>query len=407
MNQIDELIAEYCPNGVEFKPFSEMGTFTRGGGPQKKDFVSAGTGCIHYGQIYTFYGISAEETNVYVDEVVAGKSRQAKPQDVVIAVTGENDEDLGRAVAWIGEDSVAVSNHTLIFSTELNAKYVSYFLRSTGFHRQKKRFITGTKVRALPESAFSKILIPVPPLEVQRAIVEILDKFTALEAELEAELEARKKQYDFYMGVLMEPNITDRKVKLGDVATIVRGASPRPIRSFLTDDEFGIPWIKIGDVPENGKYVSHTAQRITAEGSKKSRIVEPGDFILSNSMSFGRPYISKISGCIHDGWLSISKFEDVFIPDYLYYLLRSRPVQLEFERRAGSGTVKNLNADIVKSVVVPAPAIEEQRKIVKLLDKFDALVNDLSSGLPAEIMARRKQYEYYRDQLLTFKELAS
>ena len=121
-------------------------------------------------------------------------------------------------------------------------------------------------------------------------------------------------------------------------------------------------------------------------------------------MSFGRPYISKIDGYIHDGWLAISDFEESFVSDYLYYLLRSSPVQAEFARRAGSGTVKNLNADIVKGVAVPLPARERQEQVVGLLDRFDALVNDLSVGLPAELAARRKQYEYYRDRLLTFEE---
>jgi type I restriction enzyme S subunit len=193
---------------------------------------------------------------------------------------------------------------------------------------------------------------------------------------------------------------------LGEIATILRGASPRPIQSFLTKAENSVPWIKIGDVPTDGKYITSTAQRVTSAGAAKSRRVYPGDFVLSNSMSFGRPYISRIEGCIHDGWLAISDFSKTYVPDFLYHLLRSAPVQAEFARRAGAGTVQNLNADIVKSVLVPIPPLEEQARIVAILDKFDTLVNDLSSGLPAEIKARREQYEHYRDQLLTFKEAA-
>lgn len=193
---------------------------------------------------------------------------------------------------------------------------------------------------------------------------------------------------------------------MGEIATILRGASPRPIQSFLTKADSGIPWIKIGDVPTDGKYITGTEQRVTPAGAAKSRRVYPGDFVLSNSMSFGRPYISKIEGCIHDGWLAISNFGTIFVPDFLYHLLRSAPVQAEFARRAGAGTVQNLNADIVKSVSVPIPPLDEQERIVAILDKFDALVNDLTSGLPAEIAARRQQYQHYRDRLLTFKEVA-
>lgn len=194
---------------------------------------------------------------------------------------------------------------------------------------------------------------------------------------------------------------------MGKLATIVRGASPRPIQAFLTKAEDGMPWIKIGDVVSSGKYITDTSQCVTAEGASKSRLVRAGDFVLSNSMSFGRPYILKIDGCIHDGWLAISKFNDSFVPDFLYHLLRSASVQAEFARRAGGGTVQNLNADIVKAIVVPVPPLEVQVRIVAILDKFDTLVNDLNVGLPAELAARRKQYEYYRDRLLTFKNAAA
>ena len=123
-------------------------------------------------------------------------------------------------------------------------------------------------------------------------------------------------------------------------------------------------------------------------------------------MSFGRPYILKIDGCIHDGWLSISDFGDVVLSDYLYHLLNSNNVQQEMKQKASfGGAVQNLNADIVKSLVLTIPSLDEQERIVSILDKFDALCNDLSSGLPAEIEMRQKQYEYYRDKLLSFKAL--
>lgn len=207
--------------------------------------------------------------------------------------------------------------------------------------------------------------------------------------------------------MLLEASDEVPRVRFGDVATIVRGASPRPIQNFITDGADGVPWIKIGDVPARGKYITGAAQRVSPAGADKSRRVQPGDFVLSNSMSFGRPYISRIEGCIHDGWLAISAFDDSYISDYLYYLLRSAPVQAEFARRAGAGTVKNLNAEIVRSVEVPLPPKDVQARVVELLDKFDALVNDLSVGLPAELLARRKQYAHYRDQLFAFPEAAA
>ncbi len=186
---------------------------------------------------------------------------------------------------------------------------------------------------------------------------------------------------------------------------ISRGASPRPIQSFLTEDENGVPWIKIGDISPDSKYVTKTAQKITSEGASKSRYLKRGDFILSNSMSFGRPYILDLDGCIHDGWVSLRNFQESYIPDFLYHLLKSDSVQTFWTQNAGQGgAVSNLNADIIRKTPVPVPPIELQEKIVAILDRFETLVNDLTNGLPAEIAAVKEQYEYYRDKLLTFKE---
>ena len=184
---------------------------------------------------------------------------------------------------------------------------------------------------------------------------------------------------------------------IGEVCTVVRGASPRPIKNFITEDVDGVNWIKIGDVAVGSKYITSCAERITREGARKSRYVKKGDFILSNSMSFGRPYILEIDGCIHDGWLAISDFEDKMIADYLYYILTSGNIQREMEHRASfGGAVQNLNADIVRAIEIPVPPIEVQQEIVRILDKFI----ELEAELRAELDVRKKQYEYYRDNLM-------
>lgn len=190
------------------------------------------------------------------------------------------------------------------------------------------------------------------------------------------------------------PNGVEYK-KFGECATIVRGASPRPIKNFITTESTGINWIKIGDVKQGDKYITSTAEKITKDGARKSRFVKQGDFILSNSMSFGRPYILKIDGCIHDGWLAISDFSNKYLSDFLYHLLNSNSCQYEMRKRASfGGAVQNLNADIVRELVLPVPPLPVQEEIVRILDSF--------TSLTAELQARQKQYEYYRDQLLTF-----
>ena len=169
-------------------------------------------------------------------------------------------------------------------------------------------------------------------------------------------------------------------VALGDICTVERGGSPRPIDDFITTESDGINWIKIGDVAvgeigdtDESMYITKTAQKIKPEGMKKSRYVKPGDFLLSNSMSFGRPYILKIDGCIHDGWLVLRDENNVFDKKFLYYYL-SAPITYEkFKSMAVGGVVNNLNSDMVRKIRVPLPSKQEQRDIADSLDKITNL----------------------------------
>ena len=162
--------------------------------------------------------------------------------------------------------------------------------------------------------------------------------------------------------------------KLGEVCTIERGGSPRPITDYITDSEDGINWIKIGDAQEGSKYITSTKEKIRPEGIKKSRFVHKGDFILSNSMSFGRPYILKVDGCIHDGWLVIHDNNEVFIKDYLYYILSSSIMYAKFSQLAVGGVVNNLNSSLVRKVDISIPPKSTQLAIVSELDKINELI---------------------------------
>lgn len=162
-------------------------------------------------------------------------------------------------------------------------------------------------------------------------------------------------------------------VALGDVFEIARGGSPRPIEKFLTDSVDGLNWVSISDATRSGKVIERTERRIKPEGLSKSRWVEPGDFLLSNSMSFGRPYIMGTTGCIHDGWLVLKPGKTRVDPDYLYHLLGSEPVYAQFAKRATGTTVKNLNTQIVSETEIPLPPLPEQQRIAAILDQTDAL----------------------------------
>lgn len=168
--------------------------------------------------------------------------------------------------------------------------------------------------------------------------------------------------------------------KIGDVCTVERGGSPRPIDKYITEDDNGINWIKIGDTSDS-MYITSTAQKIIPEGMKKSRYVEPGDFLLSNSMSFGRPYILKIDGCIHDGWLVLRDINNLFDKRFLYYYLSSPTTYQKFKMLAVGGVVNNLNSNMVRGVEIPIPTKEEQKNIANILDKVNELIHNRKQQL--------------------------
>lgn len=175
-------------------------------------------------------------------------------------------------------------------------------------------------------------------------------------------------------------------IRLGNYTEIARGGSPRPINNYLTTGKDGINWIKIGDTDKNGKYISKTAEKIIREGITKSRYVKKGSFLLSNSMSFGRPYILNIDGCIHDGWLVLSNYEKLLNCDYLYYVLSSPLSKRQFVHQADGAVVKNLNTVKVQKIVIPLPPLPEQRRIVarvealmKEIDKLEQTEKELEA----------------------------
>ena len=162
--------------------------------------------------------------------------------------------------------------------------------------------------------------------------------------------------------------------RLGNICSVARGGSPRPIEDYLTDDENGLNWIKISDTKQGGKYIFSTKEKIRREGLSKTRLVKCGDFLLTNSMSFGRPYILQTNGCIHDGWLVIGDTESVFQQEFLYYLLSSTTMFNTLNSLAVGSTVKNLKSESVKSLIVPIPPLQEQAAIAQYIETiFDAI----------------------------------
>ncbi|EDF9531009.1 TPA: restriction endonuclease subunit S [Escherichia coli] len=374
---------------VEWLSLGELGDFIRGNGLQKKDFVESGFPAIHYGQIYTRYGLSADKTFTYVLPELANKLRKAQKNDLLLATTSENDEDVVKPLAWLG-DNVAISGDMMLFRHEQNVKYLAYFFQSEIFQTQKMKYITGAKVRRVSSGDLSKIKIPIPSsnnpeksLTIQSEIVRILDKFTALTAELTAELTMRKKQYNYYRDQLLSFKEGEVEWKtLGEVAVIGTG-------NHDTQDAI-----------EHGKYIFYARGReplkLNVFDFDETAIITAGD-----GAGVGKVFhYAKGKYALHQRAYRI--VPNAFMnPRFVYHYITAYFFTY-IQKASVSSSVTSLRRPMFLKFPIPVPPSEEQARIVEILDKFDTLTNSITEGLPREIELRQKQYEYYRDLLFSF-----
>jgi restriction endonuclease S subunit len=356
LNYIEKLVAELCPGGVRYVSLGDISNIKRGKSLTKKNTLPGSVPVIAGGRAPAYYHSTSNRQGPVV--VVAGSGAYA-----------------GYVSYW--EKDIYVSD---AFSIEpkdvsmVNIKYIYYWLSS----QQNKlyRLKSGSGVPHVYPRDFSKLTTPLPHLNLQNKIVDILDKFTKLEAELEAELAARRAQYEYYRNSLFENLSGGGSEILGNLVKIKNGKSYKGFNS--------------GDIPVYGSggimtYIDHSAY----DGSS---VLIPRKGSLGNIFYTDTPFWNV------DTIFYTEIDQSKIVPKYLYYALQ---VQNLSELNTAGG-VPSLTQTVLKRVRIPLPSLAEQERIVKILDKFDALVNDISSGLPAEIEARRKQYEYYRDRLLTF-----
>jgi restriction endonuclease S subunit len=257
--------------------------------------------------------------------------------------------------------------------------YLYFFLES-----QTKSLLSlgqGATIKYISKDKYKSMLIPLPSIGEQQRIVSRLDSAFAhideLKANAEKQLCEARALFQRALTKAMEPKEGWAEKRIDEVCSIARGGSPRPIKDYITNDPNGLNWIKIGDTDMGGKYIYSTKEKIKPEGLKKSRWVEEDEFLLSNSMSFGRPYILKTNGCIHDGWLVLRDYQKYLDIDFFYYVLSSEFVQKQFRTKAQGSTVSNLNTDRVASVTIPVPSLSEQQRIVSRLDSLSAHVREL------------------------------
>ena len=394
-NYIDRLVAELCPDGVEYRPLGEIADIGTGKS-DKKDAQESGQ--------YPFY----------VRSKTILRSSKYLYDETAIVIPGEG--GVGEIFHFVsGKYDLHQRAYRVSFTVdEMNPKFGYYYI-SSFFKEYINRHAVEATVKSIRKPMLVKFEVPVPPLEIQEAIVEILDKFTNLEAELEAELEARTLQYEYYRGSLFG-TLKDPATGLPAIAGLVKTLCPdgveyRSLKDVVAKNYGGgtpskskaeywdgnIPWASVGDLSDDVLEVTDTRSKITEEGVKGSstNIVPAGAVIVAIKINPGRMKIAGMNLAINQDIRGLV-LNDSMNARFLTYYFRT----LMF---AGHGTiVKSITNKHLMETKIPVPPMEIQQRIVDILDRFDALTASLSEGLPAELAARRSQYEYYRDQLLAF-----
>ncbi|MHB8641410.1 MAG: restriction endonuclease subunit S [Gaiellaceae bacterium] len=383
MTRIDQLIAELAPKGITFTTLGDIAELVRGNGMPKTALTDEGVGAIHYGQIYTRYGAWTDNTVSYVSPETATRLAKVNPGDIIITNTSENVEDVGKAVAWLGKKPIVTGGHATVIKHREDPKYLSYWFQSPSFVLQKKALATGTKVIDVSAKQLAKVRVPVPPVEVQREIVRILDTFQELEAELDAELEGRRRQYEHYSDHLLAFLDGDgvRRMPMDELTEGIASGNNKS----RTDD---------GCYPVYGS---------TGLLGYCDRPAYSGDALLVARVGAyaGRVYAVTGNFDVSDNTLVVRPTAEWNVRFAFHQLTR-----MNLNQYAVGGGQPLVTGGLLKRLEIPVPPLEGQERIAAILDKFDALVNDLSIGLPAELKARRQQYEHYRDRLLTFSEAA-
>lgn len=341
-------------------------------------------------------GFRAKDLAFICDEQAAALSNvTVEPWDVLLNITGAS---VARCCVVPNEMLPArVNQHVSILrpmGEQLSPRFLHYLLVSKQY---KDRLLDagdgGATRQALTKAQLQDFSIEFPiALSEQQRIVAILDEAFAgiatAKANAEKNLQNANELFESHLqAVFQQRGEGWVEKRLGEICEIARGGSPRPIKAYMTHDAEGVNWIKISDATASAKYIYSTKEKIKPAGVKRSRMVHDGDFLLSNSMSFGRPYIMRTTGCIHDGWLVLSGYEGSFDQDFLYLLLGSQYVYRQFDRLAAGSTVRNLNIDLASSVVVPMPPVDVQKSIASKLGEISRQIEQLEKTYERKLAA--------------------
>ncbi len=385
-------------NMVEWKKLGDICEIIRGNGVQKTDFVESGVGCIHYGQIYTHYGSFTYTTNKYVSKEVFDKARKASKGDIIMTDTSENVEDICKSVAYLGEEDIAVSNHSLILKHKQNPKFLTYSTLTNSFSNQKRKFVFGAKVSGIKPENLAQIKIYLPSLSEQNRIVGILDTFTASIDNLKEQIAQRRKQYEYYRDRILDLEGKEG-VEMKTIKEVCKKICSGGTPSTSKKDYYGgnIPWLRTQEV--DWKEIWDTDIKITEEAiANSSAKLIPKDCVIvaMYGATAAKVAINKIPLSTNQACCNLEIDNNISSYRYVYYWLCKEYQNL---KGMGEGSQNNINGQKIKDYSIPLPSFQDQQRIVSILDTFEASIQNLE----AQLSQREKQYEYYRNKLLTFE----
>ena len=394
---------------VEWKPLGEVAEIINGYAFKSGKYSDNGLRVIRISDVQKgkisdnnlkYYSIE------YIDKL--GKALLFK-DDLVMSLTG----NVGR-VAVLNENHLpaGLNQRVACIRSKSNIvlnRFLFHLFDQDSFEQEAMQNATGGGQKNMSTIWLSKYIIPVPPLSVQQEIVRILDKFTQLEAELEAELDCRKRQYEYYRDKLLTSDENQVEWKtLGEVLLSVKtGLNPRRFFKLNTSDAKNY-YITIRELRDGKIIPSDKTDRINDDAlnlCQKRSNLEIGDVLFSGTGTIGEMAIIKeepYNWNIKEGVYSLKPNHIIITSGYIRYILSSQKIKDKIISKSAGGTVKSISMKELQLIQIPVPPIEEQERIAGILDKFDTLVNSISEGLPREIELRRKQYEYYREKLLSF-----
>jgi len=407
MSRIDELIADLCPKGVAFMEIGQL--IERTSNIRWQDVQ---------GEEFKYIDLTSVDRNTHTighTEIIDGETAPSRAQqivregDVIFGTTRPMMKRYCRIPTEYDGQICSTGYCVLRPRTEsLLPNFLFHLIGTEAFYSYAEANQRGASYPAITDGATKAFLIPVPPLEVQREIVKVLDTFTQLEAELEAELEARRRQYKYYRDALLgfadQPDV--RWAALGEIGEFIRG------RRFTKADyvEDGIGCLHYGDIyTQYGTTANKVKTQVRSDMRSTLRFAKHGDVVITDVgetvEDVGKPvaWLGADEVAIHDHCYA---FRHSINPTFVSYCMQTTSFIAEKAKYVARTKVNTLLMKGFAKIHIPVPPLAEQARIVSILDQFDALVNDLRSGLPAEIQARRQQYAHYRDRLLTFREAA-